>query len=121
MFSSYSFISLSLFHRIRIDIEGAQGTLYDGEKFQLLFKFTDQYPFDSPQVRKTKTKNSIFIPFFVIIQVTFIGSNIPHHPHIYSNGHICLSILTDDWSPALSINSVCLSVYYQCFQVVKIR
>lgn len=36
--------------RIRIDIEGAAGTLYAGEKFQLLFKFTDQYPFDSPQV-----------------------------------------------------------------------
>lgn len=77
--------------RIRIDIDGATGTLYDGEKFQLLFKFSDQYPFDSPQV-------------------TFIGSNIPLHPHIYSNGHICLSILTDDWSPALSINSVCLSI-----------
>ncbi|CAF3448189.1 unnamed protein product [Rotaria sp. Silwood1] len=77
--------------KIRIDIEGAPGTLYDGEKFQLLFKFSDQYPFDSPQV-------------------TFIGSNIPLHPHIYSNGHICLSILTDDWSPALSINAVCLSI-----------
>lgn len=36
--------------RIRIDIEGAPDTLYDGEKFQLLFKFSDQYPFDSPQV-----------------------------------------------------------------------
>ena len=36
--------------RMRIDIEGAPGTLYDGEKFQLQFKFTDQYPFDSPQV-----------------------------------------------------------------------
>ncbi|CAF0882360.1 unnamed protein product [Adineta steineri] len=77
--------------KIRIDIEGAPATLYDGEKFQLLFKFSDQYPFDSPQV-------------------TFIGSNIPLHPHIYSNGHICLSILTDDWSPALSINAVCLSI-----------
>lgn len=67
------------------------GTLYDGEKFQLEFKFGSKYPFESPEV-------------------IFGGSNIPVHPHVYSNGHICLSILTDDWSPALSVESVCLSI-----------
>uniref|UniRef100_A0AAR2KG60 N-terminal E2 ubiquitin-conjugating enzyme n=1 Tax=Pygocentrus nattereri TaxID=42514 RepID=A0AAR2KG60_PYGNA len=74
-----------------IDMEGASGTLYEGEKFQLLFKFSNRYPFDSPQVM-------------------FTGENIPVHPHVYSNGHICLSILTEDWSPALSVQSVCLSI-----------
>ncbi|CDQ95592.1 unnamed protein product [Oncorhynchus mykiss] len=72
-------------------MEGATGTLYEGEKFQLLFKFSSRYPFDSPQVM-------------------FMGENIPVHPHVYSNGHICLSILTEDWSPALSVQSVCLSI-----------
>ncbi|KAL3202092.1 hypothetical protein MRX96_042668 [Rhipicephalus microplus] len=55
-----------------VDMEGAKGTLYEGEKFQLLFKFSSKYPFDSPEV-------------------TFLGPNIPVHPHVYSNGHICLS------------------------------
>lgn len=48
--------------------------------------------------------------FFSLLQVMFTGENIPVHPHVYSNGHICLSILTEDWSPALSVQSVCLSI-----------
>ncbi|KAK2139774.1 hypothetical protein LSH36_1623g00007 [Paralvinella palmiformis] len=74
-----------------VNVDGAPGSIYNGEKFQLQFKFGSRYPFESPQV-------------------VFVGPNIPVHPHVYSNGHICLSILTDDWSPALSVQSVCLSV-----------
>jgi len=70
---------------------GAQGTIYEGEQFKLQFKFPPQYPLEAPEV-------------------IFVGSNVPMHPHIYTNGHICLSILYDQWSPALSVSSVCLSV-----------
>lgn len=31
-------------------MEGAAGTLYEGERFQLQFKFSNKYPFDSPEV-----------------------------------------------------------------------
>jgi len=39
-----------------------------------------------------------------------VGQNIPVNPHVFSNGHICISILSDEWSPALSVRSVCLSI-----------
>lgn len=68
-----------------------EGTLYEGGNSQLLFKFSSCYPFDTPQVM-------------------FSGENIPIHPHVYSNGHTCLSILTEDRSPVLSVQSVCLIV-----------
>ncbi|OMO75256.1 Ubiquitin-conjugating enzyme, E2 [Corchorus olitorius] len=37
-------------------------------------------------------------------QVIFVPPA-PLHPHIYSNGHICLDILYDSWSPAMTVSS----------------
>ncbi|KAI8927245.1 ubiquitin-conjugating enzyme/RWD-like protein [Entophlyctis helioformis] len=78
-----------------IRIEGAPGTLFQGEVFNLQVRcrllFLQNYPLESPEV-------------------VFTGPNIPAHPHIYTNGHICLSILYDQWSPALTVSSVCLSI-----------
>lgn len=73
-----------------IELTGADGTLYHNEKFTLRFRFTKSYPLDSPEV-------------------VFLGRP-PIHPHIYSNGHICLSILYDDWSPALTVEKICYSI-----------
>lgn len=36
--------------RWTIQMKGAEGTLYEGEMFQLQFKFSPKYPFDSPEV-----------------------------------------------------------------------
>eukprot|EP00386_Alphamonas_edax_P001741 GDKI01005220.1.p1 GENE.GDKI01005220.1~~GDKI01005220.1.p1 ORF type:complete len:160 (-),score=15.21 GDKI01005220.1:51-530(-) len=73
-----------------VQVTGAPGTVYEGETFHLRFRFTARYPFDGPEV-------------------VFVG-RAPTHPHIYSCGHICLSILGTEWSPALSIESVCQSI-----------
>lgn len=35
-----------------INMHGAEGTLYDGEQFQLQFKFGSSYPFESPEVNQ---------------------------------------------------------------------
>lgn len=41
----------------------------------------------------------------------FRGRPIPIHPHIYSNGIICLDLLgTAGWSPVQSVESVCMSI-----------
>lgn len=69
---------------------GAPTTLYEGEEYTLQIRFTDDYPMDSPEV-------------------TFLGLA-PVHSHIYSNGHICLNILGGDWSPALTVKSIVLSI-----------
>jgi len=41
--------------------------------------------------------------------VVFFGTP-PEHEHVYRNGHICLNILGSDWSPALTVKSVCYSI-----------
>uniref|UniRef100_A0A7S0VD18 UBC core domain-containing protein n=1 Tax=Hemiselmis tepida TaxID=464990 RepID=A0A7S0VD18_9CRYP len=71
-------------------VQGAEGTFYHGEAFRLQFTFSEDYPIEAPEV--------------IFLQPA------PVHPHIYSNGHICLSILYDGWSPALRVDSVCMSI-----------
>jgi ubiquitin-conjugating enzyme E2 D/E len=70
-------------------ILGPSDTPYAGGVFWLDIHFPSKYPFDPPKVRfNTKI----------------------YHPNINSNGSICLDILGKEWSPALTIGKVLLSI-----------
>ena len=73
-----------------VAFSGTNGTIYEGEEFTLQVRFPEDYPMEAPEV--------------------VFSSAAPVHPHIYSNGHICLNILSEDWSPALTVESVCISI-----------
>ena len=70
-------------------IMGPEGTPYRGGIFKLSIDFPTNYPFKPPKIRF----------------VTRI-----YHPNINSSGGICLDILKDQWSPALTIDKVLLSI-----------
>ncbi|KAJ3354864.1 Ubiquitin-conjugating enzyme E2 4 [Allomyces javanicus] len=70
-------------------ILGPSDSPYAGGVFFLSIQFPTDYPFKPPKVAFT----------------TRI-----YHPNINSNGSICLDILRDQWSPALTISKVLLSI-----------
>ncbi|KDN52903.1 UBC-like protein [Tilletiaria anomala UBC 951] len=69
-------------------------SVFENEKFRLRFRFSNRYPWEAPEV----------------VFVTNDTLKAPEHPHVYSNGHICASILANDWSPVLSVSSVLLTL-----------
>ncbi|KAL0214575.1 hypothetical protein P9112_006759 [Eukaryota sp. TZLM1-RC] len=75
--------------RWQATIMGPPESPYDGGVFFLNITFPSDYPFKPPRVTFT----------------TRI-----YHPNINANGSICLDILKEQWSPALTISKVLLSI-----------
>lgn len=77
-----------LFHW-QATIMGPPDSPYSGGVYFLSIQFPTDYPFKPPKISFT----------------TRI-----YHPNINSNGSICLDILRDQWSPALTVSKVLLSI-----------
>ncbi|RVW51736.1 putative ubiquitin-conjugating enzyme E2 16 [Vitis vinifera] len=71
-----------------IEVHGAPGTLYANESYQLQVDFPEHYPMEAPQV--------------IFLQPA------PLHPHIYSNGHICLGNFYGSLVTLFSSDYICL-------------
>ncbi|XP_027369012.1 ubiquitin-conjugating enzyme E2 30-like isoform X1 [Abrus precatorius] len=75
--------------RWQASIVGPADSPYAGGVFLVSIHFPQDYPFKPPKVSfRTKV----------------------YHPNINSSGSICLDILKDQWSPALTISKVLLSI-----------
>lgn len=84
-----------------LSIEVLGDSVYKGQVFALKFVFEPNYPIEAPQVSLWLRFSCYVSSHLHLPQVTFfsgsIGSqyfpNPPLHPHVYSNGHICISTL----------------------------
>jgi ubiquitin-conjugating enzyme E2 D/E len=70
-------------------IIGPIGSPFEGGIFNLTIKFPNNYPFKPPDIKFTTPV---------------------YHPNISKDGGICLDILKNQWSPALSTLTVLLSI-----------
>ena len=81
--------SMDNFQFWKCTLDGPRETPYEGGRFDITMEFPADYPYKPPKVRfQTKI----------------------YHPNINKTGDICLDILKDQWSPALTIDKVLLSI-----------
>ncbi|XP_048191939.1 ubiquitin-conjugating enzyme E2 D4-like isoform X2 [Perognathus longimembris pacificus] len=81
-------LNLNIFHW-QATIIGPENSPYQGGVFFLSIEFPRDYPFEPPKV-------------------SFITKI--YHPNISRTGSICLDILGSEWSPALTVSKILLSI-----------
>ena len=77
------------FTKLYATIDGPDGTPYENGRFHFEIKIVGQYPFEAPKV---KCKTRIY------------------HCNFAANGAICLDVLKDNWSAAMTLKQILLSI-----------
>lgn len=85
---SADIVNDNLYHWIGV-LFGPSDTPYANGIFKIEFRIPEDYPFKPPKVR-----------FITRI----------YHPNIDSNGNVCLDLLKNKWSPALTIERLIVSI-----------
>mmetsp|Transcript_22258 Transcript_22258/g.69739 ORF Transcript_22258/g.69739 Transcript_22258/m.69739 type:complete len:255 (+) Transcript_22258:1270-2034(+) len=73
-----------------VTMTGADETIFEGEKYKLRVQFPANYPTSPPSC--------------------YFLEPTPRHPHVYTNGDICLDLLGKGWRPNLTIAQLSLSI-----------
>ncbi|RWV94959.1 hypothetical protein GW17_00042456 [Ensete ventricosum] len=94
-----------LFHW-QATIMGPSDSPYAGGVFFVKIHFPPDYPFKPPKVN-FQTKFAHAKGYYIIHGCQLMQV---YHPNINSTGSICLDILKEQWSPALTLSKVLLSI-----------
>lgn len=82
-------------------IIGPDESPYSGGVFNLDIRFPPDYPYNPPKVCAMAMYSN---PLQILFRTRI------YHCNISAKGEICLDILKDKWSPALTVSNVLLSI-----------
>lgn len=100
-----------------VAIAGPMDSPFEGGLFRLELFLPAEYPMKAPKVCECLSDDYLccirmfyapVLTFYIVLQVRFLTKI--YHPNIDRLGRICLDILKDNWSPALQIRTVLISI-----------
>ncbi|KAM7257369.1 hypothetical protein ACFE04_013110 [Oxalis oulophora] len=92
-------------------IMGPGDSPYSGGVFMVTIHFPPDYPFKPPKYLQPSGRTTRHVSDDSFDRSTMVAFRTKvFHPNVNSNGSICLDILKEQWSPALTISKVLLSI-----------